>query len=68
MYETTPDSVDADAGLVFFFGESIQVTHHSETLGLPATDEARTRSVTVFEQLSPGYNVEAEMPPAKEKR
>lgn len=63
-----PLDVDADAGLVYLRRGEIKVTHHSDTLGLPVTPEARTRSGTVFEQLSPGYKVEVEMPPAAKER
>ncbi len=70
----TESPAEADAGLLYVsrgFGErpgTIRVLHHSTTLGLPVVDEARTRSGVVFEQLSPGYEVEVEVPPAKESR
>lgn len=70
----TETPVEADAGLIFAsrgFGErpgTIRVIHRSTTLGLPTVDEARTRSGLVFEQLSPGYKIEVEMPPAKERK
>lgn len=62
----TETPIEVDAGLLNVYkGYSgkpgrIIVLHHSSTLGLPATDEARTRSGVILEQLSPGYRVEVE--------
>ena len=70
----TETPIETDAGLMSVYKGygnrpgRIMIIHHSMTLGLPTMPEARTRSGEVLEQLSPGYQVEIEMPPSKERR